>query len=532
MIPEEFKFRKLKGEMNFKFIKPGEVRTRLAPSPTGFLHIGTARTALFNYLFTKKNQGSFILRIEDTDLERSNQEFEEDILESLKWLGIEWSEGPENGGDYGPYRQSERLNIYAKYLEKLLQEGKAYHCFCSEEELEAQRQYAISLGKSWLYNGKCGQLSPKTVKKYLAEGKPSIIRFRTPQKSVEFNDLIRGKLQFDASLIGDIAIAKSISTPLYNFAVVIDDFEMRISHVIRGEDHISNTPKQILIQEALGFPRPEYIHLPLILGPDRTKLSKRHGAVAIAEYRELGYLPETLVNFMAFLGWNPGGDREIYSMPSLIKEFSLDRVQKGGAVFNIKRLDFLNSFYIRQKSAEKLTELCLPYLIEQGFIKPQFKSTQYPPAYGAMEITQTYKIEETGEEITLDYLKKIASIYQERLKKISEITELIDFFFKDSLEYDKNLLKWKEVTDSEIKSSLDKLEKILSEINTEDFTKNNLEKILMPMAEKIGDRGKLLWPLRVALTGKKSSAGPFEIAEIMGKEKVLKRISEAKNLLK
>jgi len=518
MIPEEFKFR-----------KPGEVRTRLAPSPTGFLHIGTARTALFNYLFAKKNQGSFILRIEDTDLERSDPKFEKDILESLKWLGIEWSEGPENGGDYGPYRQSERLNIYAKYLEKLLQEGKAYHCFCSEEELEAQRQYAISLGKPWLYSGKCGQLSPKEVDEYLAEGKPSIIRFRTPQKSVEFNDLIRGRLKFDSFLIGDIAIAKSISTPLYNFAVVIDDFEMRISHVIRGEDHISNTPKQILIQEALGFPRPEYIHLPLILGPDRTKLSKRHGAVAIAEYRELGYLPETLVNFMAFLGWNPGGDREIYSMPSLIKEFSLDRVQKGGAVFNVKRLNFLNGFYIRQKSAEKLTELCLPYLIEQGLIEPQFKSTQYPPAYGAMEITQTYKIKETGEEITLDYLKKIVSLHQERLKKISEITELTDFFFKGSLGYDKNLLKWKEMSNDELTDSLDRLEKILSEIEIRNWVKENLEKIIMSEAEA-GDRGKLLWPLRAALTGKESSAGPFEIAELLGKEKTLKRIKEAYDL--
>jgi nondiscriminating glutamyl-tRNA synthetase len=528
MIPEEFKFRKLKGEMNFKFIKPGEVRTRLAPSPTGFLHIGTARTALFNYLFARKNQGSFILRIEDTDLERSNQEFEKDILESLKWLGIEWSEGPENGGDYGPYRQSERLNIYAKYLEKLLQEGKAYHCFCSEEELEAQRQYAISQGQSWLYNGKCGQLSSKEMEKYLAEGKPSIIRFRTPQKSVEFNDLIRGRLEFDASLIGDIAIAKSISTPLYNFAVVIDDFEMRISHVIRGEDHISNTPKQILIQEALGFSRPEYIHLPLILGPDRTKLSKRHGAVAIAEYRELGYLPETLVNFMAFLGWNPGGDREIYSMPSLIKEFSLDRVQKGGAVFNIKRLDFLNGFYIRQKSAEKLTDLCLPYLIKAGLIVPIWEQKEL--IVGVIrtptEVTG-YQIIETKEKISFETLKKIVFLYQERLKKISEISELTDFFFKDEISYDKEVLRWQKMTDEEVVSSLDKLKKILSEIEITKWVKENLEKIIMSETEA-GDRGKLLWPLRAALTGKQSSAGPFEIAEIFGKEKTLKRLREAK----
>lgn len=516
MIPEEF-----------KFIKPGEVRTRLAPSPTGFLHIGTARTALFNYLFAKKNQGSFILRIEDTDLERSDKKFEEDIIESLKWLGIEWQEGPENGGEYGPYRQSERLNIYAEYVETLLKENKAYHCFCSEEELEAQRQYALSQSLPWVYNGKCSNLSKDEVKKNLAEGKKSIIRFKTELKKVEFNDLIRGKVEFDTSLIGDFTIAKDISTPLYNFAVVIDDFEMRISHVIRGEDHISNTPKQILIQEAFGFPRPEYAHLPMILGPDRTKLSKRHGAVAVSEYRKQGYLPETLVNFMAFLGWNPGTEREIYAIPSLIKEFSLDRVQKGGAVFNIKRLDFLNGFYIRQKSPEKLAELCLPYLIEAGLIEPGFKSSQYPPAYGAMEISQNYKISETGEEVTLDFIKKIIFLHKERLKKLSEISEMADFFFKDKLEYDKGLLKWKEMTNDEIKNSFSVLEKILSGMEIKNWIKENLEKSIMPEAEKAGDRGRLLWPLRAALSGKENSAGPFEIADALGKEKTLKRIKEA-----
>ncbi len=516
---------------DFKFIKPGEVRVRIAPSPTGMLHIGLARTALFNYLFAKKYQGSFILRIEDTDLERSNRLFEKDIIESLKWLGIEWSEGPDSEGVYGPYRQSQRLESYTKYLEKLLAEDKAYHCFCSEEELEAQRQYQLSIGEAPRYSGKCAGLSKEEVKKILAKGKPSVIRFRMPGKKIEFDDLIRGKLEFDTSLIGDIVIAKDLATPLYNFAVVIDDFEMKISHVIRGEDHIPNTPKQILIQEALNFPRPEYAHLPLILGPDRTKLSKRHGAVSISEYGKAGYLPEALINFMAFLGWNPGGEREIYSLPSLVKEFSLERVQKGGAVFNIKRLDFLNGFYIRSKSPEKLTELCLPYLIEEGLITPTFKTEQYPPAYGGMEITQNYQISETGEEISLAFIQKIVSIYQERLKKISEISELTNFFFKDKLEYDKNLLRWGEMTDKEIIKSLDKSEKILSKIKTENWgTKENLESSLMPEAERMGDRGKLLWPLRVALTGKEASAGPFEIAEILGKEKTIKRIKEARGL--
>jgi nondiscriminating glutamyl-tRNA synthetase len=528
-------------EEEFKFIKPGEVRVRIAPSPTGFLHIGLARTALFNYLFAKKYQGSFILRIEDTDPERSNPEFEKNIIENLKWLGIEWTEGPDLEGEYGPYRQSQRLNSYTKYLEKLLAEDKAYHCFCSEEELEAQRQYLLSIGESPRYPGKCADLPKETVKKYLAQGKPSVIRFRVPSKKVEFNDLIRGHLEFDSSLLGDIVIAKDKSTPLYNFAVVVDDFEMKISHVIRGEDHIPNTPKQILIQEALGFNQPEYAHLPLILGPDRTKLSKRHRAIAISEYKKLGYLPEALINFMAFLGWNPGEEREIYSLPSLIKEFSLERVQKGGAIFNIKRLDFLNGFYIRQKSIEKLTEICLPYLIEAGLIEKVRGAPDNPGNPEEAEGTEKieifeaeepeYKIKETGEGISFETLTKIVSIYQERLKKLSEITELTDFFFKDKLKYEKKSLKWGEMPDKEVKNSLEKLEKILSKIKSESWNKENLENILMPEAQKMGDRGELLWPLRVALTGKEASAGPFEIAEILGKEKTIKRIKEAKTIL-
>ena len=517
---------------DFKFIKPGEVRVRIAPSPTGLLHIGLARTALFNYLFAKKYQGSYVLRIEDTDLERSSPLFEKDIIESLKWLGIEWSEGPDISGAYGPYRQSQRTESYSKYLKQLIAEDKSYYCFCSEEELEAQRQYKLSIGEAPCYSGKCANLSKETIKKYLAEGKPSVIRFRVASKKLEFNDLIRGKLEFDTSLIGDFIIAKTTSIPLYNFAVVIDDFEMKISHVFRGEDHISNTPKQILIQESLNFPQPEYGHFPLIFGPDKTKLSKRHGAVAVSEYREAGYLPEALINFMVFLGWNPGGDREIYSIPSLIKEFSLDKVQKGGAIFNNKRLDFLNGFYIRQKSLEKLTELCLPYLIKEGLITPIFKQEQYPPAYGAMEINQAYCITETKEEISLDSIQKIISIYKERLKKLSDISELTDFFFKDKLEYNKDLLKWKDMTDKEIIHSFDKLEKILSKIKTENWTKENLEEFLMPEAEKIGDRGKLLWPLRIILTGKEASAGPLEIAEILGREKTFKRIKEGREVLK
>ncbi len=462
-----------------------EIRVRFAPSPTGKLHLGNARAALFNFIFAKHIGGKFILRIEDTDLERSTPEFEEDIIKSLTWLGIEWDEF---------YRQSERIQTYAKYLEKLLNDGMAYRCFCTEEELEKERQEQVSGGLPQMYSGKCRNLSQKEIEQNLAEGKKSIIRFKSPLQKVRFVDLIRGEVEFDSSLIGDFSLAKDLVTPLYNFAVVIDDFEMKISHVIRGEDHISNTPKQILLQEALNFSQPKYAHLPIMLGPDRTKLSKRHGDTSVSDYIQQGYLPETLINFMAFLGWNPGGEKEIYSMEELIKDFSLDKVQKGGAIFNIQRLDYLNGVYIRQKSLDELADLCRPYLAT------------------------------TDKE----QLKKAIAPYQERLKKLSEITELTEFFFQDTLEYDKGLLIWKDMTDGEVKEVLGKLDKILCDVEDKEWNKANLEKILMPEAEKGKDRGRLLWPLRAALTGKKASAGPFEVAEVLGKEKTLTRIKQAR----
>lgn len=465
-----------------------EIITRIAPSPTGKLHIGVTRSALFNYLFAKNQGGRFVLRIEDTDFERSDPAFEKDIIENFKWLGIVWDEF---------YRQSDRTEIYSKYLEKLLKEGTAYRCFCSEDELEAKRQEQMARGAPAKYNGKCKLFSEKEVEERLDRGEGSIIRFKSTVKKIKFNDLVRGEIEFDTGLIGDFSIAKSLTSPLYNFAVVVDDFEMKISHVIRGEDHISNTPKQILLQEALGFSRPKYAHLPLILGPDKSKMSKRHGAVAISDYKKEGYLPETLNNFMAFLGWNPDTEREAFLMKDLIKDFSLEKVQKSGAVFNIQRLDYLNGYYIRQKSTKELAEMCQPYLPEADF----------------------------------QYIEKIVAIYQERLKKLSEITELTDFFFKDKLEHDKEILRWKNMEDRKLADITDKLEKILYKIQEADWTKESLEKALMSEAEKIGDRGSLLWPLRVALTGKKASAGPFEIAEILGKEKTLARIRQARELI-
>ncbi len=531
-----------------------QIRVRFAPSPTGSLHIGSARTALFNFLFAKKHHGSFILRIEDTDPQRSKPIFEKDILESLQWLGILWDEGP--------YRQSERGAIYKKCIKKLISEDKAYHCFCSPEELKSMKEYQIRIGQPPRYSGKCRQLDRGEVEKKLIKGTPAIIRLKVFPEKIKFEDLIRKDLEFDADLIGDFPLAKKRGEdflPLYNFAVVCDDFEMKISHVIRGEDHISNTPKQILLQKALGFPQPKYAHLPLILGPDKSKLSKRHGAASVTDCRKQGFLSEALINFIAFLGWSPGGEREIFSLASLVKEFSLERVQKGGAVFNIKRLHFLNGFYIRQKPLNKLTELCLPYLIKAGLITELMdefsdnknKNDKSPETFKLFqEGRPQFRVKETGEIIDFAYLEKITGLYQERLKESSEIVNLIDFFFKEKLEYEKKLLIWKEMTDKELKTTLKKLAKILSKIKPEDWNKNNLEHILMKEAEalspvlqpqgntsappdkqvgyyKVKDRGYLLWPLRVALTGKQASAPPFDIAEVLGKEKTLKRIREA-----
>jgi len=516
-------------------------RVRIAPSPTGLLHIGTVRTALFNYLFAKKYNGSFILRIEDTDKERSQREYENDILDGLQWLKIVWDEGlnpearDEYLGDYGPYRQSGRAGIYQSYIKKMLDQGTAYYCFCSKEDLEAQRQYQMSIGQAPKYNGKCSNLPKETVEKYLKEGKPAVIRFRTGGGSVVFQDLIKGRIEFNSALLGDIAIAKDPSTPLYNLAAVIDDYEMKISHVIRGEDHIANTPKQILLQDALGLPHPEYAHLPLILGPDRSKLSKRHGAVSVNHYREKGYLPEAMINFLAFLGWNPDNDREIYAINHLIEEFSLERCQKSSAVFNLQKLDWINGFYIRNKSIKKLAEMGVPYLIEAGLIQPIFETGGHLAGIGGIELGETYPIPETKEKIDIITLENIVSLYQERLKYLSELPELVDFFFKNELDYPQELLFWKDMSQTDIEKALGGLEGVMGAVKPNDWARGHLEEILVQRAAEMGpagDRGYLLWPLRTALSGKKFSAPPFAIAEILGKEKTLLRLKQAKEKLR
>lgn len=495
-------------------IQGADVRVRFAPSPTGPFHIGGARTALFNWLFARQHEGVFVLRIEDTDKERSSPVFEKEILESLAWLGIDWDEGPwpqsgdkeqltkNNGqrGQYGPYRQSERTHIYEQYIAKLLETDRAYYCYCTKEELEAQKQSMIAQGIAPRYSGHCRgntTLSGKT---------PQVIRFKTPEIRVEVKDIIRKNISFDASLFGDFAIAKDPGTPLYNFAAVVDDYAMKISHVIRGEDHLSNTPKQILLQRALGFDEPIYAHLPLILAQNRSKLSKRYAEVSLLAYKTDGYLPEALLNFIAMLGWHPHDEKEIFTADELQKEFTLDRVQKAGAVFNIEKLDWLNREHIKLLSGETILERIRLYA-------PQLK--------------------EKGIEFSKEKMVRIVEAVRERMRGLHDFFELADFFF-ELPEYETELLVWsgdvQKTTKSVLEEEAESLENLKEDITIRDIKEAFKEKgIITKEGAYKYSTGAILWPFRVALSGKRASPDPFTIAEILGKEETLRRLNIARD---
>lgn len=506
--------------LKYLFFTPKKIiRTRFAPSPTGLFHIGSARTALFNLLFAKKYKGKLILRIEDTDLERSDSKYEKDIEESLKWLEINWDEGPNIGGPFGPYRQSERSEIYNKYISELIDRGCAFYCFHSKEFLEKEYVEQIKIKENPAHYCEFRKLPIKDALKRLIK-EEGIVRFKTPQDlKITFTDLIRGEINFNSDALGgDFSLARVKNSkyffPLYNLAVVLDDHLMKISNVIRGEEHISNTPKQILLQQALGFEMVEYAHLPLILAPDKSKLSKRHGAMSVNEYKKMGYLPETIINFLAFLGWNPGTDKELYSLEELIKEFDLSKVQKNGAVFNIEKLDWLNGCYLRKMSIDDLTKKVIAFLENEGLISDDFPVKNEPDSIW-------------------EYIKKITAIEQPRIKKINEIGERAAYFFK-APDYQSKLLIWRDMLFKDIVVSLNVSFKLLSEINDSNWNKNTLEKFLLKEAEraKNKDKGRLLWPLRVAITGLEKSPGPFEILEILGKKESLERINAAIKKLK
>jgi nondiscriminating glutamyl-tRNA synthetase len=493
-----------------KAVQGEAIRVRFAPSPTGPIHIGGVRTALFNWLFARKYGGTFVLRIEDTDKERSEKKHEAEILEGLSWMGLDWDEGPkppytegtahgeqslvDDGGlgENGPYRQSERTAIYRKYLETMMASGDAYYCYCTKEDIEAQRQMMLAQGLPPKYSGHCRNLTTPPVGK-----SPQVIRFKTPEIKVEFNDLVRGKVVFDAALFGDMIIAKDLDTPLYNFAVVVDDALMKITHVIRGEDHLSNTPKQILMGRALGFSQPIFAHIPLILNPDRSKMSKRFSDTALMSYRDRGYVPDALVNFLALLGWHPKGDKETLSREELIAEFDISRVQQSGAVFNEEKLDWLNREHLRSMPVAKVAE----------FAKPFFKKKNI-----------AIKSE--------NLLERVIGIQITRAKTLAELAETSAFFFAVP-EYDPKLLVWKDKsTLKEASETLTHVRAELKKVSAEHFTHEDLAGILPTI---IGDRsrGAALWPLRVALSGQAASPDPVEIMAALGKDESLERISMA-----
>src|SRR5262245_7022452 len=343
------------------------MRVRFAPSPTGQLHVGNARTALFNWLLARGQRGTFILRIEDTDAERSTRESEAAILRDLRWLGLDWDEGPDVGGSLGPYRQSERLHLYESYAKELVAAGVAYHCFCSAAQLEAERREAVEAGRPALYSGRCRALPREQVSARIAAGERPAIRFRVPEgREVSFTDAVRGEVRFHTDVIGDPVIARADGTPAYNFAVVVDDALMEVTHVIRGEDHISNTPRQILLYEALAFTPPAFAHLSMVMGPDHAPLSKRHGATSVGEFREKGYLPEALVNYLALIGWSPGGNDELLPIDELARRFALDAVGHSAGVFDEEKLAWANRHYLKLADPRRLAELSLPYFADAG----------------------------------------------------------------------------------------------------------------------------------------------------------------------
>ena len=479
------------------------IRVRYAPSPTGYPHVGNIRTALFNWLFARHNGGSFIVRIEDTDQARKVEGALESILDSLRWLGLDWDEGPQKGGNYGPYFQSERLDLYHKYSQQLLDNDHAYRCYCTSERLANMRAQMVERKESMRsYDRHCRNLSAEECEKREAQGIPSVIRFKIPlEGQTRFNDLIRGDVTFDNSQLDDIVLLKSDGYPTYHLANIIDDHFMEISHVLRADEWLSSTPRHVLLYEAFGWEPPLFAHLPMILGPDKSKLSKRHGATSVTEFRDQGYLPETMLNFMALLGWSLDDKTEIFSRDELVRLFSLERISKTGAIFNHEKLHWMNGAYLRELSHDELLRKIMPVL-----------ESDLPAS--------------VKRPIPEEYVQQIVPLIQERINTQNEAASYADFFFLDELEYDASLLIGKKMTSESTLTALRAAQVKLSAL--EEFGHDSLENTLRPLAEELGIKvGQLFSPLRVACTGRTASPGLFETMAVLGKEKCLKRIEDA-----
>ena len=483
-----------------------KIRVRFAPSPTGFAHIGNIRTAVYNWLLAKHTGGQFILRIEDTDRARLVPGAAEEIYESLRWLGATWDEGPEVGGPHGPYFQSERLEIYNRHAQQLLEQGDAYYCFCTTERLAEMRKEQEAKKQPTRYDRLCIDLSRSEVEEKLGEGLCGVMRFKVPSEGqTTFSDLVRGEIAFENQLLDDFVIMKSDGYPTYHFASVVDDHLMEITHVIRSEEWISSAPKHILLYEALGWEPPKFVHPPLILGPDRTKLSKRHGAVRFLEYRERGFLPEAMMNFITLLGWSPGGERELFPVQELIDRFSIEGIVDHPVIFDVQKLEWMNGVYIREADVGRLTQLCLPYLQEAGLV-PQ---------------------KPTRDE--LDYTRKVIALQQARLKALSEVVESARFFFEAEPEYEeKGTKKW--LSQDYAPDLLQKLTPRLEELP--EFTTEGIEEAVRKAGEEMGlSGGQVIHPVRMAVTGRTVGPGLFETMAVLGRDRVLLRLNRTLGML-
>lgn len=478
-----------------------DIRVRYAPSPTGNLHIGNARTALFNYLYARNQGGKFIIRIEDTDMKRNIEGGEESQMKYLKWLGIDWDESIDVGGEYGPYRQSDRLDIYETLYKQLLEKGLAYKCYCTEEELEAEREAQMEKNETPKYLGKCRHLSESDREALEAEGRKPSIRFQVPaNKMYTFKDIVKDEVSFESDGIGDFVIVKKDGIPTYNFAVAVDDHLMKISHVLRGDDHISNTPKQLMIYEAFGWEPPVFGHMTLIVNESRKKLSKRDESIIqfIEQYEELGYLPEALFNFIALLGWSPSGEEEIFTKDQFISMFDAHRLSKSPALFDKQKLTWMNNQYVKTIDLDRAVTISLPHLIKAG------------------------KVSENRSEEENEWVRNLIELYQEQMSFGAEIVELSEIFFKDELEYEeeaKTVLSGEQVPEV-MKAFLEEIEKL------EEFSPDAIKKAIKAVQKSTGHKGKnLFMPIRAAATGQTHGPDLPKAIALLGQEKIKQRLN-------
>jgi glutamyl-tRNA synthetase len=477
------------------------VRVRFAPSPTGYLHVGGARTALFNWLFARRHGGVFILRIEDTDAERSSWDMVEGIVDGMRWLGLDWDEGPDVGGPHAPYFQSQRLDKYRAMAERLVSEGRAYYCYCTPETLQRKRDVAEAAGSGWTYDRACCALAGEEIARREAASEPRAIRFRVPEGQTAFDDLVHGPIAFDNANIEDFVVLRSDRQPTYHLSVVVDDVDMEITHVVRGDDHISNTPKQVLLYRAFGHQPPAFAHVPLILGPDKKRLSKRHGATSVMEYPRLGYVPEAMVNFLALLGWSPGDDQELFTPDELIGRFTLEGISGGNAVFNPEKLDWFNQQHILRLPAAELASRLETRLEAAGMWKSDYEG----PAR--------------------EWLTRVIDLLKPRVRRLDDFVEAAVPFLRDDMERDEEAVR-KHLAKPGLSGPLEGLRNAFAAVKP--FDAATLDATLRQIAEARGLKAAaLIHATRVAVTGRSASPGLFEVLELLGRERTVARLSSA-----